>query len=151
MTSYSYIWEDDALSVEELARVSGDPYRIDQMPHVAKLRVSVERDKAIKTTPLEVYLSRTPLTDKNGKLLMQWGAVREDVFDGVLMFPELSAGEEEFTFTYLHPGSYFLTVVADVNGDGFASKGDLTHASIKLDVVPKKTTTVQVESIKVKN
>ncbi len=131
--------------------ISGDPIRIDQMPHLSRLRVSFERPAALAKTKMEVYLSRAPLTDAKGKLLMEFGYVRKDLFDGLLQFPELGAGEEEFTFTYLHPGTYYVTVAADLNGDGYASKGDVLQASREIVVEPMDHANVRVEGPWVQN
>lgn len=151
ITSYSYIWEDKRLSVKELGKIARDPIRIDQMPHLAQLELSIERGVDHNLTPLGVYLSREPLTDAKGKLRMKWGYPDEDVFNGILMFSDLTAGENVFTFTYLHPGTYYLTVVADVNRDGYPSKGDVTHASVRVEVAPEHTTKVQVPGLTVQN
>lgn len=151
VTSYSYIWEDDGLDVTALGRAAGDPIRIDQMPHVGGLSVTIDRPKSLKEVPLEVYLSREPLTDAKGKLRMKWGMVDGELYDGLLMFPELSAGEDRFTFTYLHPGRYFLVVVADVNGDGYASKGDVTSRSVEVVVPAGETVSAEIRDLDVKN
>ena len=151
VTSYSYIWEDDRLSVEELAKLCGDPIRIDQMPHLSKLKVTFERRVEHHQIPFQIYLSRDPLTDKDGKFLMEFGYVRKDVFDGILMFSQLTAAEEEMTFTYLHPGSYYLTLVADLNGDGYPSTGDITHSSVTADIPANSTTEIHVPAVDVQN
>jgi hypothetical protein len=67
----------------------------------------------------------------------------------VLSFPEINPGVTEFTFTYLHPGTYYLTVVSDVNDDHFPSKGDFTHESMELVVFPKTSIEIKVQEINV--
>lgn len=151
LTSASYLWEEKGKSYEELGRLAGDPYRLEDVPHVAKLTVSIDRDPAARGGKLLVYLSQGPLTDREGKLLMQWGYLQEDAGDRILMFPELSASQDEFTFTYLHPGDYYLTVVADVNKDGLPSQGDLSLASKKIPVAPESSSRVEVAGKMVRN
>lgn len=151
VTSYSYIWNDAKLSLDALARLSGDPIRIDQIPHLAKLRVTFPRATDLEDATLHVYLSKGLLTDSTGKLLMQHGVPRQDAFDGILSFPELTAGEKEMTFTYLHPGIYYVTVVAEVNGDGYPSRGDWSQPSVKVDVGAKSDGHVNIEGVMVRN
>ena len=127
LTSASYIWEEKGKSLIELGKIAKDPYRINQMPYLSKLTVAVDRNDATKDKKLHVYLSRRALTDQRGKLITQSGTVRWDLFDNLLSFPELSRKENTFTFTYLHPGTYYLTVVADMDADGMPSLGDITH------------------------
>ena len=144
VTSASYLWEEEDKSYEELGRLARDPYRLEQVPHVAKLTVAVQRSAATRGKKLAVYLSQRPLTDKRGKLRMEWGYLQEDAGNRILLFPELSGKQDELTFTYLHPGDYYLTVVADLNGDGNPSRGDLSHASRLLSVAPQSNSRVVV-------
>ncbi len=46
----------------------------------------------------------------------------------------IAEGINEFNFRNLPPGSYYLTCVADLNNDGYASKGDATSSSILIEV-----------------
>lgn len=150
-TSASYIWEDASKSLAEMGRLAKDPIRIDQMPHVAKLTVSVQRNEQIKGKKLHMYLSHRALTDKDGTFNTQSGYIRLDLLDGLLMFPEISGKQDEFTFTYLHPGNYFLTVIADMDGDGYPSPGDITHARTEITVKPKSTSKVTIQSMNAQN
>jgi len=74
-----------------------------------------------------------------------------DLLDGLLSFPELSGKEDQFTYTYLHPGKYFLTVVADMDADGYPSPGDITHPLSHLNVRPQSHHKVTIENLNVKN
>jgi len=47
------------------------------------------------------------------------------------MFPEITGDTNEFTFTYLHPGDYFLTVIADMTQIKF-DRESLPHRGSKL-------------------
>jgi len=150
-TSASYLWEEPGQSIEELGESAKDPYPINEMPHLAKLTVKAKRNRKIKDTPLLIYLSSLPLTDNKGKFINEHGFLREDIGNSLLMFPEISGKQNEFTFTYLHPGEYYLTVVADSNGDSLPTPGDITHFSRKITVEPESHSTINVNNINVLN
>jgi len=150
-TSASYLWEDNGSGLSDLAKASKDPYPLDKMPRVAKLTVRAQRNSSITNKPLLIYLSSKSLTDASGKFITEYGFLREDVSNSLLMFPEIATTQSEFTFTYLHPGEYFLTVVADVNEDSLPSSGDITHPSKKIVVRPKSDSIVNVKDIVVQN
>ena len=87
------------------------------------------------------------LTDGQGKMLSEHGYIREDLFDGVLSFPLISPEQTEFTFTYLHPGQYFVTIIADTNKDGYISKGDIMSKSVEFTVKPNTSERLTIEGI----
>ena len=151
LTSASYIWEEKGKSLEELGKIANDPFRIGQMPYLSRLTVSVDRNEDTKGKKLHVYLSRRALTDKRGKFITQGDYVRMDLLDSLLSFPELSGKQSTFTFTYLHPGEYYLTVVADMDADGFPSPGDIAHPITKVVVKPKSHLKTEVKSLNVRN
>lgn len=130
--------------VYALAPMAGDPWRIDQHPYLSSLEVDIEMNNQIQGKPLMVYLSSQMLTDNQG--YFQFSA-----FNSVLHFPELSQGETRFLFTYLHPGNYYVTVIADVNGDGFPSQGDIAHVSQAITVAPESTPQLSITAITVQN
>lgn len=150
-TSASYMWEEEGKSLIELGKLAKDPYRIDQMPYLSKLTVSVTRNEAIAGKKLHLYLSRQALCDQRGKFITEYGYIRADLLDGLLLFPEIDGQSQEFTFTYLHPGEYYLTVIADMDGDGFPSPGDITHSQLKVVVKPESESTVKVPEMTVRN
>ena len=123
----------------------------DPEPYLSKLTVSVKRSETTKGKKLHIYLSNRALTDKQGKFNTQYGYVRTDLLNGLLLFPEISAKENEFTFTYLHPGKYFLTVIADMDGDGYPSPGDITHTQTEVILKPKSNSKVVIKNLNVKN
>ena len=151
MTSASYISESSGKGIIELGKLSKDPRRIDQMPHLSKLSLVVDRGPAIRGKKLLVYLSRDALVDEGGKFIKRYGYIREELLDTLLLFPELSDSATEFTFTYLHPGSYRIAVIADMDGDGFPSPGDITHPLRSVVVDPESIQTVRVAGIAVQN
>ena len=155
MTSASYIWEggkeDADISLIEMGKLAKDPRRVDQMPHLAELTVSIQRDAATKDKKLLLYLSRDALVDQRGKFISRFGYIREDLLNTLLSFPEVAKNRSEFTFTYLHPGAYYLTVIADMDNDGFPSPGDITHAQRKVVVKPKSHSRVSITDLNVRN
>lgn len=148
-TSASYIWEEEGKTLEELAVLANDPYPLAFVPNVGSVQLTLETNDETDGKRHLVYLSKEPLTDEKGQFYMQHGYPDKDRFDGILSFPEIHPGQTHFNYTYLHPGSYYLTVVADVNDDHFPSKGDFTHTSIPLEVLPKTEMEVTVSGIKV--
>lgn len=150
-TSASYISQDKTKTLLELAKESRDPVRIDHIPYLSQLTVSVDRTDATQGKNLHMYLSKEALTDKRGKFITQGGYVRADLLDSLLLFPEVSAKHDRFTFTYLHPGTYFLTVVADMDADGYPSPGDITHPVMQVVVPPESKSEVAVKNLTVLN
>ena len=69
----------------------------------------------------------------------------------LLQFPELAKSQNEFTFTYLHPGTYYLTVIADMDGDGLPSPGDITHPRRRIVVQPRTHQKVTINGLNVRN
>ena len=151
LTSASYVWEEEGKTLLELGKIARDPYRINQIPHLSKLTVSAVRDSRTQGKKLHIYLSRLALTDAQGRFKTQGGYVRLDLLDTLLSFPEISAEQDSFTFTYLHPGSYFLTMFADVDGDGYPSPGDITHPVKRVVVKPETHAKVLVKDLRFKN
>ncbi len=151
ITSASFIYTDREKSLEELAKLAGDPYTISDIPHLARLTLNIEREEKIKPYKTLIYLSRHALTDKSGKFFLKYGFLDEKAGNSILTFPELSNKQESFTFTYLHPGEYYLTVVADVNNDGYLSVGDISSTSKKIMVAPKSHKTIVVKDVSTQN
>ena len=151
VTSASYIWEQSGLSILELGHSARDPRRIDQMPHLSQLSVDITRGPETEGETLFVYLSKDSLVDQGGRFLTEYGAVRGDVLDSLLLFPDIAGTEDEFTFTYLHPGTYYLSVIADKNRDGLPSMGDITHRPVQVTVDPESHPRIAVDNINVRN
>ena len=151
LTSASYIWQEPGKSLIELAKLAKDPYRIDHMPHVGQLSVEVKRHPTIAGKKLHMYLSSKALTDAQGNFITRYGYVREELLNTLLHFPEISGKQDSFTFTYLHPGDYFLTVVADMDADGFPSPEDITHPRILIRIGPKEHERVAIRDLNVRN
>lgn len=133
-------------NVYELAPVSGDPYIITDHPRLGTLRVNITRNVNIADTNLLVYLSKLPLTDTNGLL-----SINPEAFNSMLHFPELEKKENSFLFTYLHPGNYYLTVIADKDKSGTPNTGDILSVSKMLTIAPLENKVENVTNVNVQN
>lgn len=127
-----------------LAAGSGDPFTIQDYPHVGYLNVTIGRNPAIDSVSTFLYLSKVALTD-------QQGYMQTNAFKDVLLFPSLIPTQDTFTFTYLHPGNYFVTVIADKNGDGLPSIGDITHPSQNITISPNGQHQIIINNITTQN
>ncbi|RNC80697.1 MAG: hypothetical protein ED559_02505 [Phycisphaera sp.] len=136
VTSASYMWQSQSLSYDEMGVLANDPVRIEHLPHLARLSLTFERPTAIRDESLLVYLSTQPLTKADGTLRSRWGYIDEKVFDSVVLFPEINRKQNEFTMTYVHPGNYSLTVIADVDADGIPGSKDVILLSRQIDITP---------------
>lgn len=151
ITSASYMWEEEGKSVVELGKSANDPYRIDQIPYLSKLKVSIKRNRSTRGSNLLLLLSDKALTDESGSFITEYGYIREDLLNTLLAFPEIEGERDEFTFSYLHPGTYYLTVIADMDGDGMPSIGDFTHPRKRIIVRPESTTKAIIKNLSVLN
>ncbi|MEM6280376.1 MAG: hypothetical protein AAF733_12920, partial [Verrucomicrobiota bacterium] len=151
LTSATYISEEPGKSLQELSELSKDPRGMDKMPYLSQLNVSIQRNAETEGKKLHVYLSQKALTDEKGKFITRGRYIRMDLLDTLLLYPELGSKTSEFNFTYLHPGRYFLTVVADMDGDGYPSPGDITHPVREIVVEPESAMSLEVTDLNVKN
>lgn len=136
VTSASYMWQSRTASYEQMGTLARDPIRIEDLPYLARLTLSIERPEKVRDSKLLVYLSTEPLTDSNGALRTRWGYVQEELFDSVILFPEINRKQDEFTMTYLHPGQYSLTVVADMDADSVPGSDDVVLLSQRIEIAP---------------
>lgn len=130
--------------VFSLAASSMDPFIITDYPYVGYLNITINKNAAIDNVPVFLYLSKTALTDSNGYL-------QNNAFDDVLLFPELIPTQNQFQFTYLHPGDYYVTVIADKNQDGNPGTGDITHASQAITISPNGQHQININNITIQN
>lgn len=144
--SATFLAQQNANDVYELAPQSGDPYIITDHPRLGTLTVNITRNAQITNTNLLVYLSRDALTDTNGYLVAAL-----EPYDTLLHFPTLENSEDTFLYTYLHPGNYYLTVIADVNGDSGPSAGDIVSISKMITVAPLENKVEEVTNVDVQN
>jgi len=144
-TSTSYLWQSKTLSYEQMGILAEDPLKIDDLKNLARLSLDVDRTVELGEAKLLMYMSAEPITNDRGVLRSEWGYVKESVFDSVLLFSELDAEQTEFTYTYLHPGEYYLTVVADKDGDGIPGTPDLFFPSQKIEIKPGSHPRVSID------
>lgn len=123
--SATFLYQGDG-SLATRATQAGDPFPPADHSRLASLNVAVTRGSA--TGKLFMFLSKDPLTDSGGQV----GG--DAALDTVLQFPTLSATASSYLFSYLHPGRYYVTAIADSNDDGAVSQGDATHVSVAVDV-----------------
>lgn len=128
-----------------LAAESGDPYTIEDQPHLGYLEIDIVRNSSIEGKQLWVNLSKDPLTDNDG----YFHSV--DAFNTVLLFPEIGADQDQFLVTYLHPGDYYVNITADVNGDGTISTGDYTHPIQFITIDPEGQHQITIDNITIEN
>lgn len=150
-TSASYIWEDVSQDIVTLGKLAKDPCRIDQMPYLSKLKVKLKKNATIADKKIQLYLSRKPLTDVNGKFTQEYGYIKRSVMNEVLTFPEINADQQEFTFTYLHPGKYYVTAFADMDANMAPTKGDIANKSVEIVVPPLSEQEITIDNITFKN
>ncbi|CAL2087556.1 hypothetical protein [Tenacibaculum sp. 190524A05c] len=144
--SATFLASQTSNDVYELAPQSGDPYIISDHPRLGTLTVNINRNNTISNDNLLVYLSKDPLTDSDGYFTQT-----SEAYDTLLHFPSLENNEDTFLFTYLHPGTYYLTVIADKNNDGGPSEGDIVSISKEIIITPLENKTENVTNIDVQN
>lgn len=138
------MWEDKTKTVSELGKLANDPYPMEDMPNISSLKVNFNLDSLNPENSTLIFLSKEALTDNKGNIISEFGYLKEHLANGILSFPMLTSGEDTFTFTYLHPGTYYITVVSDLNGDFFLSEGDKTHPSKIIHVASGKNEQVTI-------
>ncbi len=144
--SATFLAQQTNNDVYELAPQSGDPYQITDHPRLGTLTANITRNSEITDTNLFVYLSKDALTDADGFL-----TTNAEAYDTLLHFPTLENKEDTFLFTYLHPGDYYLTVIADKNNDGAPSEGDILSISKRITVAPLENKVENVTNVDVQN
>lgn len=144
--SATFLAQQNENDVFTLAEESGDPFIITQHPRLGYLQINIDRGSIPNSQRLLVYLSKDPLTDTQGYLTSNLEA-----YESILHFPELAVGENEFLMTYMHPGTYYVTVVADMNDDYSISEGDITHAQQMVTLAPLGQQEITITNINVQN
>lgn len=144
--SATFLAQDPEKDVFTLAQESGDPYTISQHPYLAYLQIDIEKNDAIAGADIQLYLSKDPLTDESG-----YFTTNVDAYNSILLFPYLIKEQNQFLVTYLHPGDYYVTAIADMDGDLAPSQGDITHQQLKITVAPEEQKQITITGINVQN
>lgn len=145
VTSASFITEDDNSSYIELGKQAQDPIQITDLENLAELTLMFNR-KNIKDKKINVYLSKTPLTNNKGDFKTEYNYITQNAMDSVILFPEIDKEDEKFTLTYLHTGKCFITFVIDNNNDMIPSKGDFYTISREINLTTKPSV-LKIENI----
>lgn len=144
--SATFLAQSTSNDVYSMAIESGDPYTITDHPKLGSIQIDISRNNDILDSNLFVYLSKEPLTNTDGQLTSNTVA-----FNSILHFPTLTEKENSFLFTYIHPGSYYLTIIADKNNDLTISNGDITNISTAFTLNNKEHKTLSVNNINYQN
>lgn len=144
--SVTFLALQETNDVFELAYQSGDPYIITDHPRLGYLQIDIDRGNFSEDQALLVFLSRDPLTDEYGYFTSDFEA-----YETILHFPILAAGEEQFLMTYIHPGDYYVTIVADMNVDFTISEGDITHTPRFISLAPLGEGQITIDQITIQN
>ena len=141
--SATFLWQTDSnAGVYEMAKSALDPITIRDYPHLSSLEVNLDRNKKIKDKQILLYVSTKPLTDDKGNL-----SKTISDYDNNILFSFLNNGEENFKFTYVHPGDYYITAIADIDRNYIISKGDITGKSVAVKIEPNSEASVNVDDI----
>jgi len=129
-----------------LATESQDPYTIIDYPHLSYLNLNISRDSVTANKKLIISLSKEPLTNTQGYFTSNLTA-----FNSILLFSELSNNETTFSYTYLHPGNYYINVTADMDNDGSLSSGDITHPLRLVSISPETQSSINITQLNIIN
>ncbi|MDF2437406.1 MAG: hypothetical protein K0Q95_1782 [Bacteroidota bacterium] len=105
--------------------LANDPYNAAAQPYLGKTTINISYDAAHTPDPAKkVFLMITT----------------QSLFSGFSYIPAnlkyrsryvfLAASDTQFTFDYMHPGTYYLYSFYDTNGDGMYSSGDWTSSNL---------------------
>jgi hypothetical protein len=99
--------------------LANDPYKVESQPYLGK-------------TIVNISFNASHIPDPSKKVFLM--ITTQPLFSGFTFNPAqlkyrsryvfLSADDNQFTFDYMHPGTYYLYSLYDSNGDGNFSSGD---------------------------
>lgn len=144
--SATFLAQSNNNDVYTLASQSGDPFTILNHPRLGSLTINMGRNALIADDVLLCYLSKKPLTDTYGIFTSDI-----DAYETILHFPSLTAGEVEFFYSYLHPGDYYLTIVADKDNSFGPSQGDICSVSAMVTIENEEHKTLSISDINIQN
>ncbi|MDT7832619.1 hypothetical protein RQM59_09520 [Flavobacteriaceae bacterium S356] len=144
--SATFLAQANNNDVYTLATQSGDPFTILDHPRLGSLTINMDRNTQITGDVLLCYLSKKPLTDTNG-----FFTTDADAYETILHFPALSAGEDRFFYSYLHPGNYYVTIVADKDNSFGPSQGDFSSRSTLITIGNEEHKTISITNINIQN
>lgn len=135
ITSASYMNQDTGKTLLEMASIAGDPITIKDLDHLSKLKINFPESGKAKGKNLKIYLSLEPIVGDDG---IYSDRNKEQVASmyTTVYFSDFPPGTKDFTYTYLHPGTYYVTVFADLDGNEYMTNGDFCAPSVKVQVKP---------------
>jgi hypothetical protein len=105
--------------------LANDPYNVASQPYLGK-------------TTVNVSYNSTHVPDPSKKVFLM--ITTQTLFSGFTFNPAqlkyrsryvfLAANDYQFTFDYMHPGTYYLYALYDSNGDGTFSSGDWISSNL---------------------
>ena len=125
---------DSALFLEEDA----DPFPKSDHGHVSDLKMNFTKATTIATEKMLLYISTEPLIDENGVVDLN------NVNEKVVRTIDVQPSELSYTTTYLHPDKYYITAFADLDGNFYPSSGDVSNASVVVEVLPESISEIEV-------
>lgn len=102
---------------------TNDPYTAAEQPYVGKATLSYTVAPNItlgSNSKVVLIVSTEPLIGSTGPNLANFKTRSRYVI--------LTSPDQSFTFTYMHPGSYYLYALADANGDNMIGSGEYISA-----------------------
>jgi len=144
--SATFLAQANNNDVYTLATQSGDPFTISDHPKLGSFLLNIDRNPQITNDVLLCYLSKSPLTDANG-----FFTADADAYETILHFPALTNGENQFFYSYLHPGTYYITIVADKDNSFGPSQGDISSISKIITIGEEEYKTASITDINIQN
>jgi hypothetical protein len=130
-----------------LGRQAQDPIQISDLKNIASLELNFKRNDLSKDKNISVYLSSEPLTNKEGKMKMEYGYITEETMNRVILFPQIDKTDDLFKFNYLHTGKSYITFLIDNDNNFIPSKGDFYSPSLELNLTENSALLLEVDNI----
>ncbi len=130
---------DSALFLEE----SLDPFPRSEHQYLSELNIQINRNTITNNQPLLYYLSKEPILSENGVIDF------DNLDNRLIRTIDIQANENEYSTTYLHPDTYYITLFLDSDGNFYPSSGDAYGISEAVIVEPEQliSTNVIIDNI----
>lgn len=148
ITSATYtVASNKELDYITLGQQAKDPIQISDINNIAKLELHFKRNDLSKDKNISVYLSCEPLTNKKGKMKMEYGYISEELMNSVILFPQIDKKDDLFKFNYLHTGKTYISFLIDNDNNFIPSKGDFYSPSLELNLTEDNLIILEVDNI----
>lgn len=131
----SLIDPDTAMFLEE----ANDPFPKSDHAHISDLTISIAKDNSISSEALLLYISKESLVNESGEVDV------ENINSQVIRTIDISDTESEYTATYLHPDTYYITAFYDADENFYPSSSDISSVSKVVTVAPDAHPTVAID------